>query len=163
MKKAIIIFCMVIIAGCYSKKPKSTTLTGKIMPPISLLGFDSTTVFHTDSIKTGKPTLLFYFAASCPFCRAETRMLISDKQPLSDFNIVMVCVSKFSEFKKFYSKFDLQNHRSIQAGVDANDSFKNYFATTQVPYLVIYDKNKKLKCIYLGKTSPATIKKAVST
>jgi thiol-disulfide isomerase/thioredoxin len=133
-------------------------LEGKPMPAIALLAADSSTIYNTADIAPGKPTLLFSFATWCPYCKAQTESLISHINSLKGINIYMVCNTQFSEFRKFYSHYKLKDYPNIKAGVDNNLSFVKYFKTGQVPYLAIYDQQKNLKQVLLGKTAISTIK-----
>jgi thiol-disulfide isomerase/thioredoxin len=135
-----------------------TGLEGKPMPSIALLAADSSTIFNTADIAPGKPTLLFSFETWCPYCKAQTESLISHLSTLKDINIYMVCNTPFPEFKKFYNHYKLNNYPTIKAGIDYNTSFANFFKTNRIPYLAIYDKQKNLKQVFLGKTAISTIK-----
>jgi len=162
MKKALVILCTVLIAGCYSKKPevKKTGLEGQSMPNIELIAVDSVSHFNTESIKPGKPTILFAFEPWCPYCRAQTTSMINQIQKLKDVNIYMLCTSRYSEFKKFYNKYQLQKYPNITAGIDYRRSFDSYFQIPGVPCLAIYTPDKKLKQVLEGKNYITTIKEA---
>jgi thiol-disulfide isomerase/thioredoxin len=152
----------IIIAGCYGKKPeiKKTGLEGKPMPAIDLIAIDSVSHFNTESIASGKPTILFAFEPWCPYCRAQTTSMIAQINKLKDINIYMLCTSQYSQFKTFYNKFQLQKYPNIKAGIDYKRSFANYFEQTGVPYLAIYNSDKKLKQVLQGKNYISTIKEA---
>jgi len=164
MKKALVIICTVIIAGCYSKKPeiKKTGLEGQTMPHIDLIAIDSISHFNTGSIAPGKPTILFAFEPWCPYCRAQITSIINQIQKLKDINIYMLCTSNYSLFKAFNNKFQLQKYPNIKAGIDYNGTFGEYFQQTGVPYLAIYGPDKKLKQVLQGKNYINTIKEAVT-
>jgi len=135
-----------------------TGLEGKPMPAISLLAADSSTIINTADIEPGKPTLLFAFETWCPYCKAQTKSLISHIESLKGVNIYMVCNTPFPEFKKFNKQYDLYKYPGIKAGVDTNLSFANYFKTSQIPYIAIYDRQNNLKQVLIGKTAVSTIK-----
>jgi thiol-disulfide isomerase/thioredoxin len=159
MKRITHLALVLSLCGCYGKKPKTITgLEGKPMPSITLLAADSSTIYNTADIAPGKPTLLFSFETWCPYCKAQTESLISHIKSLKDINIYMVCNTQISEFKKFNKRYKLDKYPNIKAGVDYDWSFAKYFKSNQVPYLVIFDKQKKLRRVLKGKTTASTIK-----
>jgi thiol-disulfide isomerase/thioredoxin len=159
MKRITFIALVVSLCGCYGKKPKTITgLEGKPMPTITLLAADSSTMYNTADIAPGKPTLLFSFETWCPYCKAQTKALLSHIESLKDVNIYMVCNTQFPEFKKFNKQYELYKYPGIKAGVDNHLSFAKYFKTGQIPYLAIYDRQKNLKQVLVGKTAISTIK-----
>jgi thiol-disulfide isomerase/thioredoxin len=164
MKKVLVILCTIIVAGCYSKKPeiKKTGLEGKLMPVIDLIAIDGMTHFSTESIQSGKPTVLFAFEPWCPFCKAQTTSMIAQIQKLKNINIYMLCTSDYSLFKAFYTKFQLQKYPNIKAGIDYQKTFANYFEQSTVPFLAIYNSEKKLKQVMKGKSYIGSIKEAAS-
>lgn len=164
MKKALVIFCSVIIASCYSKKPevKKTGLEGQLMPNIDLVAVDSFSHFNTGSIATGKPTILFAFEPWCPYCRAQTTSMINQIQKFKDVNIYMLCTSNYSLFKKFTKRYQLQKYPNIQAGIDYKRTFAEYFHQTGIPFLAIYGPDKKLKQVLDGKSYINTIQEAIN-
>jgi len=160
MKYFAIIIIPFFIYSCYGRKPKvKTGFEGKAMPTIQLLAVDSNTIYNTERISPGKPTLLFSFETWCPYCRAQTKSLVSNIESMNDINVYMICNTQLSEFKKFYKEFNLDKYPNIKAGVDYELSFERYFRTGKIPYLAMYDRNKILKQVIIGKTSIATLRK----
>jgi thiol-disulfide isomerase/thioredoxin len=162
MKKALVIIYAVVIAGCYSKKPeiKKTGLEGQPMPNIDLIAIDSVSHFNTESIAPGKPTILFAFEPWCPYCKAQTRSILWQIKKLKEFNICMLTTSNYREFKNFCRKYELQKYPNVMAGIDYKHLFEQYFKTNSVPYLAIYDNEKKLKQLLEGKQYISSIKEA---
>jgi len=151
---------LILLMSCYGRvKPVKSGFEGKPMPVIDLLSIDSSTHYSTKDISEGKPTLLFAFETWCPYCKAQTQSLISNPDVFKDVNIYMVCNSQFSQFRKFYNDYKLSKYSNIKIGIDYNHTFANYFKSADVPYMAVYDKNKNLKEIRIGKTSITTIKK----
>ena len=164
MKRISIILLTIIAAGCYGKKPeiKKTGLEGQAMPKIDLIAIDSITHFSTESIQSGKPTILFAFEPWCPYCKAQTTSMINQIDKLKDVNIYMLCTSNYSLFKKFNEKFQLQKYSNIKVGIDYKRTFFQYFKVSGVPYLAVYSPDKKLKQLMKGKNYISTIKEAVT-
>jgi len=161
MKQALVILCMAV-AGCYGTKTevKKTGLEGQTMPVIDLITIDSISHVSTESIGVGKPTILFAFEPWCPYCRAQTASMLAQINKLKGINIYMLCTSRYSQFKIFYNRFQLQKYPNIHAGVDYKRSFVKYFGQTSVPYIAIYRADKKLKQVMEGKNYINSIKEA---
>jgi thiol-disulfide isomerase/thioredoxin len=148
-----------VLCGCYSRTPAvKTGLEGKPMPAIELIAADSVTHFNTADIPVGKPTVLFLFETWCPYCKAQTNTLLSDINTIKDFNIIMICNTGFSKFKEFYDKYHIYEYPNVKSGVDYKFTFINYFKTNDVPYIAVYDKEKKLKDVFKGRTTIRNIK-----
>lgn len=156
------IIAAMVVAGCKSKPTeiKKTGLEGQLMPSITLLGADSISKISTTDIDPGKPTILFAFEPWCPYCRAQTRSIVSQIKSLRDINIYMLCNTTYAEFKKFYDKYELEKYPNIKAGIDYDHRFAIYFRNQNVPSLAIYDKDKRLKQVLEGKNYISVIRKA---
>jgi len=160
MKFTAILLALTFLFSCQSKKPPvlKSGLEGKPMPAVDLIASDSMTHFNTRNSEPGKPTILFAFRPGCAYCRAQTRAIVSNIEALKDINIYMICVSESALFKSYYEKYELKKYPNIKAGVDYKETFMNYFNAPIVPYLAIYDKNKKLKQVLQGKNYVSTLK-----
>ncbi|SRR5258708_386219 len=162
MKYLSIIALLLYISACSLRPKVKTGYEGKLMPSFELLMADSITRFNTASIPSGKPIVLFSFEPWCPYCRAQTEDLVSHIQSMKDINFYMLCDAPFPDFKNFYDHYELKKYPNMHAGVDDNLFFAQYFKTNQIPYLAVYDKQKKLKQVLIGKTDLNIIKKIAS-
>lgn len=152
--------CALFLVACFGKRPKTITgLEGKQMPDIALLAIDSVTSFNTREIQKGKPTVLFSFEGWCPYCKAQTKEMLADEELLQQVNLYMIANGQFSHFREFYEQFQLNRFSQIKAGVDQEMIFMNYFKSPGVPYFAVYDSNKKLKQVLIGKTDVSVIKR----
>jgi thiol-disulfide isomerase/thioredoxin len=159
MKLSAIFLIIVFATGCQNKKPPiKTGLEGKPMPTIDLLLIDSTTHLNINSIKSGKPAVLFAFEPWCPYCKAQTKSIISNIKSLKGIDFYFLTNSAYPGLKEFYNRFELQKYPNIKAGIDHNYSFARYFKTNKVPVMAIYDPNMKLKQFLIGKNYISTIK-----
>jgi len=159
MKLSAILLISVLAIGCQSKKlPLKTGLEGKPMPMIDLLLIDSTTHLNINSIKSGKPVILFAFEPWCPYCKAQTKSIIAKIESLKGIDFYFLTNSTYPGLKEFYNRFELQKYHNIKAGIDYNYSFARYFKTSQVPVMAIYDSNNNLKQLLVGKNYISTIK-----
>jgi thiol-disulfide isomerase/thioredoxin len=162
-KITVSILVILFICGCYGKEPPKvkTGKEGQLMPVIDLKLIDSNMHFSTNNIPKGKPSILFSFEPWCAFCKAQTKSILKNIESFKDVNLYFMTNSSYPEFKKFYDRFELQKYPGIKAGIDYQYIFAQYFKTTQVPYMAIYDKDRKLKQVLMGKNYVSVIRKAV--
>lgn len=162
MKKIAIFFLIIFLCGCKGRPPLHTGLEGKPMPNFDLLLMDSTTHLNTSDLPPGQPIVLFYFSPRCPYCRAEMQDIVDNAKKLKDIRLILLTADPYSETKGFYKHYDLGKYPNVTVGMDYDYFFGNYFKTSQVPYLALYDRNKRLKRVKLGKMYSDEIKNAVA-
>lgn len=159
MRVSTSIIIIILLSGCYGKKPNlKTGLEGKPMPTIDLISIDTTAHLNTQNVKIGRPTILFAFEPWCPYCKAQTKSIMAHIESLKDIDFYFLTNSTYPGFKEFYDRFQLGKYPNIKSGIDYNYSFARYFRTGKVPYMAIYDRDKKLKQVLLGKNYISTIK-----
>lgn len=156
------VLAIVTLEGCSHHYIQKTGLEGKSMPAFNLFLADSTTFFNTAKIPSGQPVALFLFGPSCPYSRAEMTDILANIKDFKNIRIYAITTAQFPEMKSFYSYFQLQKYQNIIAGLDYTDFFANYFKATGVPYLAIYDGQKKLKEVFIGKRDIQDIKDVTS-
>ncbi|HEX9512833.1 MAG TPA: thioredoxin fold domain-containing protein [Puia sp.] len=158
MKNIAILLLLASLSGCLGKAHEKTGLEGKPLPSFNLFLMDSTTYFNTNSIPTGKPIALFYFSPSCPYCRAQTEEIVEHMKKLKDINFYIFTTAPFTELKSFYDYYQLKKYPNVTVGLDYTSFFGNYFKAQGVPYMAIYNNNKRLKQVLVGKTEISVIK-----
>lgn len=153
MKALVILIFVSSIISCSDNLKAKSRFTGKAMPSFDLMMLDSVTRINTNSFPIGKPIVILYISPSCPFCKAQTKEIISELETFSDIKVCIVSGFPLSDLKQFYYECKLKGHPQIVFGYDVNSSFANYYQVASVPYIAIYDKNKVLKQILNKKTS----------
>jgi peroxiredoxin len=152
MKLLTVLIVMIGLSGCFAKDRTNTgEWVGTKMPTFSLLLKDSTTYLSTDKIPTGKPIVFFYFATYCPYCRAQLEDIIKDINKLKDTRIYMVTNSPYSEVKDYYKEFKLDKYPNITMNLDYKNFFIDSFKVKGVPFMAVYNKEKKLEQTFSGK------------
>lgn len=159
MKNIIIIALSLSFSGCLQYPPPKTGLEGQKLPTFSMKLIDGKTDLNTDSIKSGKPFVILFFSPDCATCRVEIRDLIDHNTQMGDLKFYLLTNHPFNDLKKFSSEFHLNKYKNIIAGVDYKNYFASYLFITTVPYLAIYDKEKRLKQVMVGKTGYKAVKK----
>lgn len=161
MKKITYGFALLLfLSSCYGKKPAKivTGNEGKLMPLIDIQLIDSNSHFSTKDVPKGRPSVVFAFEPSCPYCKAQTKSILSNIRSLKDINLYFLSTSTYHEFKGYYQKFQLANYPNIKAGIDYKHVFAQYFKTNRVPYMAIYGKDRRLKQVLMGKQYVSVIK-----
>jgi thiol-disulfide isomerase/thioredoxin len=151
------IFPLLILTGCFGKKPETTGLEGKPLPSFKLFLTDSTTYFDTKSIIAGKPVVLLYFGPYCPYSKAQVQEITDNMESLKDVRFYFITSWQFNDLKMFDKKYQLERFRNITAGVDYEDFFAYHFKANGVPFIAIYGKDNKLKKAFLGKLNAEEI------
>jgi len=159
MKKILFTLLVAGLFGCSGRKSIITTgLEGKSMPSFDLLLADTTIHFNTSSIPAGKPVVLFFFQPWCPYCNAQTTAMLKHIETVKDIHFYMLTTSSYKLFKQFYDKYGLKKYNNITAGIDTSSFYSTYYHAQGVPYQVIYDKDRKLKKVLIGRSDMSLIK-----
>lgn len=159
MQRISITFIIFIFAGCYGAEPQKTGMEGKPLPSVNLLLIDSTTWFNINDAPKGKPVALYYFNPHCPYCKAQTKEIIEDVDKLKGIQFYFITGFPFSEMKKYSNEYQLGKYPNITIGRDTASAIGEYFEIPGVPYMAIYNKEKKLNKTFLGKMYSSQIKK----
>jgi thioredoxin-related protein len=146
MKQTLFV-ALIFLAACRPQS-KETALTN--LPSFSMLLMDSTTVLKTQEIPSGKPIVLLFFRPDCPHCRQETQDLVDHIQSFKDVRFYLLAAAPLREIKAFYLKYHLNQFDNFTVGKDQERTFFHAFRPSTVPYLAIYDGNKRLVKIYNG-------------
>jgi thiol-disulfide isomerase/thioredoxin len=159
MKNIIIIVLSISFTGCLHPPQPKTGQEGQKLPSFSMNLIDGKTHLNTDSIEPGKPFVILFFSTDCPTCRAEIRDLIDHNTQMGDIKFYLLTNHPLSDLNKFSNQFQLNKYKNIVVGVDSKNYFASYLYITTVPYLAIYDKEKRLKQVMVGKTRYEEVKK----
>jgi len=157
-----LILMMAALAGCSNNgTPIVTGYEGKPMPDFVALKMDSSTQLNTASIPTGKPVIMFLFSPYCPYCRAQTEDIIKNARKFENVRLYLVSPFPFSVIKDYEKQFHLSGYPGITVIQDTRGAFGAYYKAQGVPFIAVYNKNKMLKQVLMGKTAVSTIRKAV--
>lgn len=159
MKLISITILVLCIWACSDRKSTiNTGKEGRPMPVFDMLLMDSISHINTNKIPTGKPTVVFLFSPNCPFCRAQTEDIINNINTVSNIQFYMISQLPFEQVQKYYNKYQFAKYPNITLAIDPTDYFGNFYKAPGVPYIAIYDKEKKLKKALIGKVKTNLIK-----
>lgn len=156
MKKKLIIlahfYLLATLTGCNNKNVTH-------LPAFNLMLTDSSTIINTGDIPRGEPTLLMYFSPDCEHCHHTTQEMLRKIDSLKEVHIYLLTPMPFDELRKFSKQYNLDKYRNITVGNDYQFAFYRAFKPSSIPYIVIYDKHKKLIRVHArGATVSAMIK-----
>lgn len=115
------------------------------LPAFEITELDSTTVFNSFSIPEGKPFVLFYFGAECGHCESAFETLQKGWDSLEHADFYLMSFSPIYQIKGFAKKYHLDEHKNIKlVGMDSKMFFTGYFGVRAVPFIAVYDENKRL-------------------
>jgi len=161
MKLLYLVLVIVTLASCSNNDtPIVTGYEGKPMPDFDMLKMDSITQLNTASIPTGKPIVMFLFSPYCPYCRAQTEDILKNVSKLENVRLYMVSPFPFALLKDYDQQFHLSRYPAITVVLDTKNVFGVYYKANAVPFIAIYNKDKMLKQVLMGKTGVNTIRKA---
>lgn len=159
MKKIFTFLLFISMTGCSDPVPSITTgLEGKPIPSFELLLMDSTTRLNTTNIPAGEPIVLFYFSPYCPYCRAQTQEIVDELKSLNHIRFYLLSNFPFHSVKQYYNHYQLKNYPNIIVGQDFAMYFERYFKASGVPYIAVYQKDKRLRQVLVGKVDTRVIK-----
>jgi thioredoxin-related protein len=158
MKQIFFILIVVLLAGCFGSTAEKTGKEGWPIPEFSVLLLDSTTWLNTHNFAKGKPLALFYFSPNCPHCQAQTKEIIEEMDNLKDIQFYFISHFAINKLKPYIKTYELSKYPNIVTALDTSNILSNYFGAPGVPYLAIYNKDKKLNKSFLGEISGNQIK-----
>jgi thiol-disulfide isomerase/thioredoxin len=115
------------------------------LPPFNILLQDSATIFNTYNIKEGRPSVLFFFSPDCDHCEMMIDSLKKHMAELKKADFYLFTFMPLSMLRPFAEKHHLADYNNIAAvGKDYDFFFPMYYKAETVPWLVVYDRKKRL-------------------
>jgi thiol-disulfide isomerase/thioredoxin len=141
---------LALLVSCYSAEPQKTGKEGQPMPAFKILLTDSITWLNINQLPSGQAAVLFYFTPHCPYCRAQTKLIVENIDKMKDIHFYFISTYQIPELKAYGNEFELAKYPNIQMGSDTTKAISDYFEIVGVPYLAIYGKDKKLNKSFMG-------------
>ena len=163
MKKLSVLLLVIGIWGCSGNTTIMVTgMEGKPLPSFTLQLMDSLSRLDMNNIPKGKPVVLFLFNPNCPYCRAQTSELIANISSFEDVRFYMLSSASFNLIQDYYKHYQIGKYTNITLGRDYENYFGNYYKAMGVPFIAIYDKDKRLKQALIGQVGIRAIKELTS-
>lgn len=150
MRKLLFPLVCIGLLACQRHARFISGFEGKPMPSFNLLLMDSLTKISTKDIPEGQTTVLFYFSPYCPYCRAETQLLLRDIKSYPKVKFYMISSFPFTPIKKYYKEFQLGQYSNITVGQDFSAYFQNFYKVKGLPYMAVFGKDKHLDRALMG-------------
>jgi hypothetical protein len=119
------------------------------MPSVSMLLADSST-YSTNQIKEGNYTVIMYFRTDCIHCQKETVDILKAGAALNGVNILLLTPKPYADLKRYATFYKLADYPNIRAATDRQLEFMKFYKPANVPFLVVFNRDKKLYRIYAG-------------
>lgn len=145
MKKLLSIIALCLLVSCTIENRKNPDL-----PSFNLLLIDSTTIFNTSQIPKGAPFFLVYFSPDCESCQKETEDLIQHMHDLKNTKFYFATNDPFDRLQLFDEHYKINRYPNIVLGRDYDFFIPKHYKPGGTPYLLLYDKTKRLRAIYSG-------------
>lgn len=91
-----------------------------------------------------KPSVFVYFNSECIYCKSETKKI---KERLEDFKEVQLFFISFEKkeiIQQFAKDYELLHEENVLFLEDKKGEFSKLFDVNSIPFMVIYDEDKKL-------------------
>lgn len=158
MKQLLLILALGLASCTRVPHADNTPRDPKAMPPIILLKGDTVSRFNTDSLTTGRPTLLYFYGPGCQPCDTMSQKLLAAMDTLKDANILFLSAGSFHDVKLYQEKYNVERFPNVKLGLDYNNAFVFYYGAQAWPLLVFYDKKKLITRANLGALPIDTIR-----
>jgi len=142
----IFVLPILFLISCHSERAKNSEI--QELPEFKMLLTDSVSLFEAKNLASGKPTILLFFKPDCSHCRKETKEILEHLQSLKDAQILMLSNAEIPDIRIFSMHFKLDQYKNFTIGRDYERSFYKIFHPSSVPFMAIYDRQKKLLKIY---------------
>ena len=112
-------------------------------------------------ISKGKALMLVYFRSDCDHCTHTAQQLKTEaaKYPLTIWMVSAETQPALRTFEDMMGLYDIGNLSIMQ---DYSQSMHKWFEFSALPYIVLFDKNKKQLKTFAELPSVATIKKILA-
>lgn len=132
----------------------------KKIPALRFTDTDNAAVSNKD-IPKGKPLMLLYFRSDCDHCEHTAQQLKStaSRYPLTIWMVSAEPIPTLRTFEDMMGLYDFDNLRVLQ---DHTQSMHRWFDFTQLPFIVLYDKNGKQLKIFSELPAVADVKKMLN-
>jgi thiol-disulfide isomerase/thioredoxin len=163
MKKIFFLaFFNLLIGTLFAQKQElAPYLKNPVLPDFKILQKDSATWFTKANLKSGKPVMIMLFSPDCEHCQLQTKDILKKIKELGDLQIVMATFQPMEKMRKFHKEYGISAYPNIHMGRDESFFFGPYYVGRSIPFLAIYDRNRKLIKVYDGGAPAEKISAAI--
>jgi len=100
--------------------------------------------FANSNLKPNISTIFIYYNSECDFCHHEAESISRNLNEFENVQFIFVSTENIDTIKQFSEKHKLDNQAIITFLYDSDYQFTTQFNAQSIPYVLIYNKNKKL-------------------
>ncbi len=124
--------------------PDAPYLKYKDLPAFDVVDMRTRDTFSTFNIPKGRPILIIYFAPECDHCKKMLDALLPEMDKLKNVDVYMMTFMPLIALEIFNNGYHLEKYPNIKmVGQDYKMFFPPFYGVSNVPDIVLYDKNKK--------------------
>lgn len=131
----------------------STVRKDKELPGMDFRFLDSTKVFNTRGIERGQPFVIVYFKTDCSLCQKETEDFLGNMSKMNSIQFYFLSTDTYERLKVFNKVYEIGHYPNVFLLQDYKYHFVEYFRPSMVPYVLVFDKGKVLRFVYIGGTT----------
>lgn len=164
MRTIILLVVLIGMMGCSTNPPAPKVLKpeGQPLPDFNILLKDTVTRVNTKKIPTGKPLVFSFFGENCVPCKGLIGDISAHRDSLKGARLYLLSADFFHNVGVYDDTFHLSSLEDVVVGQDMPGIFFSYFGANVYPMTVVYDQQKKLKQIIVGKVSLDSIAKVIA-
>ena len=116
------------------------------LPAFNILELDSSTIFNTYNIPSGKVTAVMFIDPGCKHCVKSIKNLLAGMDSVRNIDFYIVSpVHSMQALRDLYVDYHLADQKNIKVvGRDYEFFFMGYYMVRSFPDVVLYDEHKKL-------------------
>lgn len=130
----------------------------EVLPAFKLTKTDET-AFTNEHLKSGVATIFIYFNSTCDYCQHEARSISQNISDFKNAQLIFISTEPIAVIKKFAKSYQLANVDNVLFLHDKDWIFATEFGANTIPFLLIYDEDKKLLAKHRGQIKAENVLK----
>jgi peroxiredoxin len=107
---------------------------------------------YTKKSLPNKPIIFVYFNSDCEYCQSEATKIQQRLKDFKDTHLVFISFEEKEGIQKFAATYKLDNQENITFLEDKKGQFSHIFDVNSIPYIVVYDADRKFLQKFKGAT-----------
>ena len=143
------LFCLLLITSAKAQEKLLNNLDspaiGSVLPSFRIRLLDGETIVDTKTIDNKKPTIFILFSPDCKHCSDIVKSLTAQLPTFDSVNLCLLSTPMpMEDIRSFATLNKLLLYDQITVGQDVDFFFGSFFKANTVPFVAVYDKQKKL-------------------
>jgi len=152
MRKLLLYIAFVANFSCHPRKDQIYLKSISDLPEFTLSNVDGSGCLKSSDVRKGKSSIFIYFSPDCEHCQNVTKKIVSNIDRLRSCNIYWVSSDTTAAVKTFSTNNHLDMLSNVFVGMDNKYSFYIKYLPPGTPYIMVYNKERKLVRVYSGET-----------